>query len=359
MSDSTAAPHIPGLRYVVDRGPGIVRQRRGRGFSYRDARGRPVHDAATLARIRRLAIPPAWTEVWICADPCGHLQATGRDAKGRKQYRYHPRWSQTRNATKFDRLLEFGAALPALRRRVEADLAQPGLARDKVVAAVVRLLEGTAIRVGNAEYARSNDSFGLTTLRDRHVAVRGADIAFNFRGKSGKRHAVTWQDRRLARIVRRCQDLPGQELFQYLDGDGNPAPLDSADVNAYLRAAMGEAFSAKDFRTWSGTVAALDALCGLHARYPRRRTKNLVDAVRAVAQQLANTPAVCRRHYIHPAVIEAYERGELPCRMRVRSRLAGLSEQENRLLALLRACARPAAPRRARRQALSGPRPSV
>ena len=339
-SGTAAAPHIPGLRYVADRSPGIARVRRGRGFLYRDARGAPVRDAETLDRIRQLAIPPAWTEVWICTDPCGHLQATGRDAKGRKQYRYHARWSETRNATKFERMAEFAAALPTLRKRVEADLALPGLPRDKVVAAVVRLLENTAIRVGNAEYARTNESFGLTTLRDRHVAVRGADIAFRFRGKSGKMHAITWQDRRLARIVRRCQDLPGQELFQYLDAAGEQCVLASTDVNEYLHTAMGADFSAKDFRTWVGTVAAAGALCRLHERRPQRRKKNLVDAVREVAEQLANTPAVCRRHYIHPLLLEAYECGQLPCRAdllatRPRRRLAGLSKEENAVLAFL------------------------
>lgn len=351
---AAAAPPVPGLRYVVDRAPGIVRLRRGRGFRYRDAGGRPVRDAATLARIRQLAIPPAWTEVWICSDPCGHLQATGRDAKGRKQYRYHPRWSETRNATKFERMVEFAAALPTLRKRLEADLALPGLPRDKVVAAVVRLLENTAIRVGNAEYARANESFGLTTLRDRHVAVRGADIAFNFRGKSGKVHAITWQDRRLARIVRRCQDLPGQELFQYLDDAGDQCILTSTDVNEYLHTAMGADFSAKDFRTWLGTVAAAGALCRLHERHPQRRKKNLVDAVREVAEQLANTPAVCRRHYIHPRLLEAYACGRLPCGARTlttrrRKRLAGLSDEENAVLAFLSGGNERAAPQ-ARRQ---------
>lgn len=336
-----AEPHVPGLRYVADRQAGIVRVRRGRGFQYRDARGNSIRDEATLERIRRLAIPPAWTDVWICADPCGHLQATGRDAKRRKQYRYHPRWSETRNATKFARLTEFAAALPALRKRVETDLARNGLPREKVVAAVVRLLESTAIRVGNAEYARDNDSFGLTTLRDRHVDVHGAAIAFHFRGKSGKLHAMHWQDRRLARIVRRCQELPGQELFQYIDDAGAQCVLSSGDVNDYLRAAMGEEFSAKDFRTWAGTVAAARALDRLQRTHPRRRKHNVIEAVKEVSARLANTPAVCRRHYIHPALIAAYERGDFPGAMpaaapRRRKRPSGLSADEQRVLAFLR-----------------------
>lgn len=336
-----ADPLIVGLHYVCDRQPGITRMRRGRGFAFRDARGKPVRDAETLERIRGLAIPPAWTEVWICSDSRGHLQATGRDAKGRKQYRYHPRWSETRNADKFERLVEFGAALPALRARVEADLARSGLPREKVVAAVVKLLETTCIRVGNAEYARANDSFGLTTLRDRHVDVKGAAIAFHFRGKSGKIIDVGWQDRRLARIVRRCQELPGQELFQYIDEAGTQCVLSSTDVNDYLRAAVGEDFSAKDFRTWTGTVAAASALRRLHQTHPQRLKGNLVAAIKEVAGQLVNTPAVCRRHYVHPDLIAAYESGQLfgdlpdPAKRR-RNRLAGLSADENALLVFLR-----------------------
>jgi DNA topoisomerase-1 len=333
-------PLIAGLHYVCDRQPGISRVRRGRGFGYRDARGNPVRDADTLERIRGLAIPPAWTEVWICTDARGHLQATGRDARGRKQYRYHPRWSETRNADKFDRLLEFGSALPALRAQLDADLARAGLPREKVIAAVVRLLETTGIRIGNAEYARANDSFGLTTLRDRHVDVNGATITFRFRGKSGKPIAVDWRDRRLARIVRRCQELPGQELFQYIDDADAQCALSSTDVNDYLRASMGEDFSAKDFRTWIGTVAAATALRRLHEEHPQRLHGNLVAAVKEVACQLVNTPAVCRRHYIHPDLIAAYESGELfrdlpdPSKRR-RNRRTGLSSEENALLAFL------------------------
>ena len=336
-----ADPPIAGLHYVCDRQPGITRVRRGRGFAFRDARGKPVRDADTLERLRGLAIPSAWTKVWICNDARGHLQATGRDAKGRKQYRYHPRWSETRNADKFDRLLEFGLALPALRVQIEADLSRAGLPREKVVAAVVSLLETTGIRVGNAEYARANDSFGLTTLRDRHVDVNGATIAFHFRGKSGKLIDVDWRDRRLARIVRRCQELPGQELFQYIDDSEAQCVLSSTDVNDYLRAAMGEDFSAKDFRTWTGTVAAATALRRLHEEHPQRLQGNLVAAVKEVACQLVNTPAVCRRHYIHPDLIAAYESGELfrdlpdPAKRR-RNRRTGLSAAENALLKFLR-----------------------
>lgn len=338
--DAASDSAIVGLHYVCDRQPGILRLRRGRGFSYRNGRGERITDADTLARIRGLAIPPAWTEVWICGDPRGHLQATGRDAKGRKQYRYHPRWSEARNVTKFDRLVEFAAALPALRARVEADLARTGLPREKVVATVVRLLRTTAIRIGNTEYARANDSFGLTTLRDRHVAVNGAEIGFRFRGKSGKQFEVSWHDRRLARIVRHCQDLPGQELFQYVDSDGAQCVLSSSDVNDYLRDAMGEDFSAKDFRTWAGTVAAATSLRELHNAHPRRMKANLVDAVKAVACQLVNTPAVCRRHYIHPALIEAYESGDLFTELREpksrRKASRCLDPEEQAVLAFLR-----------------------
>jgi DNA topoisomerase-1 len=301
-----------GLRYVSDHDPGITRRRSGSGFSYRKPDGGQI-DEPTLDRIRHLAIPPAWTLVWICPDPRGHIQATGRDQKGRKQYRYHDRWRQVRDENKYDRLIAFGRALPRLRAQVEKDLGQRGLPRDKVLAAVVRLMEITLIRVGNEEYAKQNKSFGLTTLRDQHARIRGAQAVFEFRGKSGKMHSTGFRDRKLARIVKACQDLPGQRLFQYIDDDGQQRAVESADVNAYLRETLGEDFSAKDFRTWAGTVNAARALalapeCGSAAEAKR----NINTCVKAVAGLLGNTPAVCRSAYIHPGVLTAYAEGLLP-----------------------------------------------
>lgn len=301
-----------GLRYVTNHDVGITRRKSGTGFSYRRPDGSQI-DEATLDRIRKLAIPPAWTDVWICPDPRGHIQAVGRDQKGRKQYRYHERWRQVRDENKYDRVIAFGRALPRLRNRVEKDLAQRGLHREKVLAAVVRLMEITLIRVGNEEYAKQNKSFGLTTLRDQHARIRGAQAIFEFRGKSGKMHKTGFRDRKLARIVKACQDLPGQRLFQYVDDDGVQRAVESADVNAYLREALGEDFSAKDFRTWAGTVNAARALaltteCGSAAEAKR----NLNTCVKAVAGLLGNTAAVCRKSYIHPVVMKAYEEGTLP-----------------------------------------------
>jgi DNA topoisomerase-1 len=296
-----------GLRYVSDEKPGIRRRRAGKGFRYRRPDGSAVRDEQTLRRIASLVIPPAWTDVWISTDPRGHVQATGRDAKGRKQYRYHPRWRSARDETKYERMLAFGAALPAIRAQVDDDLRRPGLPREKVLATVVSLLEATLIRVGNEEYARENRSYGLTTLRNRHVDVNGSRLQFQFRGKSGKEHRVSVQDRRLARVIRRLQDLPGQELFQYLDEDGVRHTVDSNDVNAYLRAISGQDLTAKDFRTWAGTVLCAIALrevevCDSEAEAKR----NVAQVVKAVSRQLGNTPAVCRACYIHPAVIDSY-----------------------------------------------------
>jgi DNA topoisomerase-1 len=296
----------PGLRHSTDRRPGITRRRSGRGFSYRDADGNVVRDRETLARIRSLAIPPAWTDVWICPYPNGHLQATGRDAKGRKQYRYHPRYRHGRDAAKFERLVAFANALPAIRSRVDEDLARPGLPKEKVLAAVVRLLELTLIRVGNEEYARLNRSFGLTTLRDRHADVEGSSIRFRFRGKSGRQHEVGLRDRRLAAIVRKCRDLPGQELFQYVARDGEPIDVGSDDVNDYLRSIAPDV-TAKDFRTWAGTVLAFRALRALdRPATDGQAKKNVVAAIRETAELLGNTPAVCRQAYVHPVVVDAY-----------------------------------------------------
>ena len=307
---STAAT---GLRYATDARPGITRRRSGRGFSYRDPDGALIRDREQLARIRALAIPPAWTDVWICPWPNGHLQASGRDARGRKQYRYHPRWSERRGTDKFDRMLAFAKALPRIRERCDADLELRGLPREKVLAGIVRLLESTLIRVGNDEYARLNRSFGLTTLRDRHAAIEGISIRFRFTGKSGLRHEVGLRDRRLARLVRRCQELPGQELFQYVDEEGEVRDVASDDVNGYIREASGGDFTAKDFRTWAGTVLAYRALRALQpGDGDRAAQRNVVQAIRQTADRLGNTPAVARGSYVHPAVLEAYLDGAIP-----------------------------------------------
>jgi DNA topoisomerase-1 len=302
----------PGLSYVSDQDPGIRRKpARGHGFNYVGADGKPVTDEKTLDRIRAIVIPPAWTDVWISPRANGHIQATGRDQRGRKQYRYHARWSETRGEAKYGRLVAFGRALPKLRRRVEADLGLRGLPRDKVLAAVIRVMEATLIRVGNEEYARANKSFGLTTLRDRHVKIGGGKARFEFTGKSGKAHVTGFNDARLARVVKACQDVPGQRLFQYLDDDGQRRAVESADVNAYIREAMGEDFSAKDFRTWAGTVAAARALVMPECADLSASKRNLNTCVKAVAGLLGNTAAVARSAYIHPAVIDAYTAGKL------------------------------------------------
>jgi DNA topoisomerase-1 len=300
-----------GLAYVSDQDPGLRRRKSRAGFDYVDPEGRPIREPKTIDRIRALAIPPAWTDVWISPSARGHIQATGRDQRGRKQYLYHPKWRETRDGAKYDRLVAFGRALPRLRRRVDEDLARRGLPREKVLAAVVRVMEKTLIRVGNAEYARTNNSFGLTTLRDRHVTVGTAKAVFEFRGKSGKAHTTGFNDRRLARVVKACQDLPGQRLFQYLGEDGERRAVESADVNAYIREAMGEDFSAKDFRTWAGTVAAARALTMPECADLSASKRNVNTCIRAVASLLGNTAAVARRAYIHPAVLEAYEAGKL------------------------------------------------
>jgi DNA topoisomerase-1 len=300
------------LRYVADLGSCacIRRVRVGKGFGYIDARGKKVSDDAELRRIRALAIPPAWTDVRICSYPNGHLQATGRDAKRRKQYRYHPRWRQVRDETKFGRMIAFAEALPSIRARVAKDAALPGLPREKILAVVTQLLERTLIRVGNEEYARQNRSYGLTTLRGKHVEVQGPKMSFRFRGKSGKDHVIDVRDRRLAAVIRRCQELPGQELFQYVGEDGALHGIESADVNAYVREAAGVDFSAKDFRTWYGTLLAARAL-GERVSAGAPRQKHVVAAISWVAEKLGNTPSVCRKSYVHPAVIARYMGGKL------------------------------------------------
>jgi DNA topoisomerase-1 len=301
------------LRYVTDDEPGILRAKAGQGFSYRTPDGRLVKDKDALARIRSLAIPPAWKHVWICRHPDGHLQATGRDARGRKQYRYHPRWRSVRDETKFDKMLAFARALPTIRKAVETDLADPGFTKRKVVAAVVRLLELSLIRVGNEEYARTNDTYGLTTMRDEHATIFGASVEFQFRGKSGVQHKVEVRDRKLAKVVAKCQAIPGQVLFQYKDEQGAFRPLTSTDVNDYLREVAGAEFTAKDFRTWAGTVLAATCLREMHeAIEEANATKStLARAVERVAERLGNTPSVCRKAYIHPAVCESYLAGTL------------------------------------------------
>jgi DNA topoisomerase I len=305
--DPAEAARAAQLRYVSDSRPGIRRRAAGAGFVYIDGQDTQVHDEAVLARIKALAIPPAWTDVWICKLPHGHIQASGRDARGRKQYRYHARWRKVRDEAKYGRMLEFGAALPRIRERVEEHLRLPKLSREKVLAIVTRLLETTFIRVGNEEYARTNKSFGLTTLKDRHVKIEGPRIRFRFRGKSGKEHEITLANRRLARLVKSCQDLPGQDLFQYIDADGEPQPIDSGDVNAYLRDIAGEDFTAKDFRTWAGTLLAAQLLDDYPAVEAVTAAKAAcASSVKEVARQLGNTPAICRKCYIHPAVLEGF-----------------------------------------------------
>lgn len=338
--DPVEAAESAGLRYVSDSAPGIRRKRAGKGFSYVGTDGKAIRDPRTVARIRSLAIPPAYTDVWISPDPNGHIQATGRDARGRKQYRYHPRWREVRDETKFGRMLAFSEVLPHIRKRVESDLAQSGLSRTKVLATVVRLLECTGIRVGNDEYAKANRSFGLTTLRDRHVEVSGSTLRFQFRGKSGKSHSVALSDRRLARIVGHCQALPGEVLFQYVDDEGNQQTIGSGDVNDYLREISGQDFTAKDFRTWAGTIYAVEALRELGPAAGEREAKStILRAIDQVADQLNNTRAVCRKYYVHPAVFETYTSGTMLEALgngtRPASTTAGLSEEERALVRLL------------------------
>lgn len=345
-ADVRAAAKAAGLRYVDDGMPGIRRLARGKSFRYIDAADQAVADEDTLARIRTLAIPPAWRDVWICARANGHLQATGRDAKGRKQYRYHPRWRAQRDEVKYERMLHFGRALPAIRARVEAALALPGMPREKVLATIVYLLQVTMMRIGNEEYARTNQSFGLTTLRGRHVRIDGSDVEFRFRGKSGVYHSVAVHDRRLARIIRSTRELPGQELFQYVDDDGQPHSVGSDEVNQYLREISGEDYTAKDFRTWSGTVLATLALQEFEAAASAAEAKrNVLRAIELVAQKLGNTPAICRKCYIHPVVIETYLAGAMAQVLRAgdgalqAGELQVLREQEEAVLSLLQQAA--------------------
>ncbi|HEX2825335.1 MAG TPA: DNA topoisomerase IB [Burkholderiales bacterium] len=318
------------LRYSSDSEPGIRRKRAGKGYTYVDARGKRVSDEATLARIRRLAIPPAYRDVWICRDERGHVQATGIDARGRKQYRYHPKWRQVRDAHKFERMNTFGRALPKIHRRVARDLKLAGMPREKVLATIVRLLEHTLIRVGNDEYARTNDSYGLTTLRNRHVKVNGRRVQFRFRGKHGIVHEIELEDPRAAKVLRGCLELPGQELFGYVDDDGSVRDVGSTDVNEYLKEITGDAFTAKDFRTWHATAEALAALAGHAFAHQKEAQAKMKEVLQSIADTLGNTPAMCRKCYVNPVVIDAYLAGELRGAV-----LRGTVNERVRLLQLL------------------------
>ncbi|MBO1019209.1 DNA topoisomerase IB [Methylobacterium sp. SD274] len=344
VADPRDAAIEAGLTYVDADRPGLTRRRSGTGFSYRDAKGKPVRDPKILKRVRSLAVPPAYTDVWICPRADGHIQATGRDAKGRKQYRYHPDFRQARDSTKFEHIMAFADALPAIRARVEEDMSRRGLSREKVLATIVHLLEATLIRVGNDDYARTNKSYGLTTLRDPHVTVAGAELTFRFKGKSGKMWNLSVKDRRVARIVKSCQDLPGQELFQYIDDAGETRDVTSADVNAYLREITGQEITAKDFRTWAGTVLAALALQEFEAfDSAAKAKKNLRAAIESVSARLGNTPTICRKCYIHPEILDGYLEGALLIQVadavkdELRDDIARLKPEEAAVLGLLRA----------------------
>ncbi len=305
--DPAASAKAAGLRYVSDSRPGLRRVKTHTGFRYTTATGEAIKDEETLGRIKSLVIPPAWTDVWISPLANGHLQATGRDARGRKQSRYHPKWREARDETKYERMAHFAEALPLIRQRVDHDLALPGLPKNKVLATIVRLMEETHIRVGNEEYARENHSYGLTTMQDKHVDIHGSHITFSFQGKSRVHHTIDLRDRRLARIIQRCEEIPGHELFHFLDHEGNPHTIDSSDVNDYLRDITHQHFTAKDFRTWAGSVLAANLLSEFEPwTTATQAKKNVVDAIKRVAERLGNTPSVCRKCYVHPAVLESY-----------------------------------------------------
>lgn len=346
VTDPAESAKAAGLRYVYDDQPGISRLRRGKSFRYAASDGSPVKDTKALARIKSLVIPPAWNDVWICKDENGHLQCTGRDVKGRKQSRYHPKWRTVRDESKYERMLLFGEVLPKIRERIEHDLALRGLPREKVLAAIVRLLETTYIRVGNTEYARTNKSYGLTTMRNRHVRVRGSKMQFHFEGKSGVEHTIDLNDARLAKIVKSCSDLPGYELFQYVGEDGVPHTVDSSDVNAYLFEITGQHFTAKDFRTWAGTVLACVMLKEFEAFGSATEAKrNVVQAIKKVAAELGNTPSVCRKAYVHPAVLECYMSGVLTpaekacAEAKVAAAVSALRDEEEAMMKLLQTSA--------------------
>ncbi len=341
--DPKSAAESAGLRYVSDEQPGIRRKGSGRGFRYVGHDGRAVTDKQVLRRIRSIVIPPAWTEVWICRHADGHLQATGRDAKNRKQYRYHPAFREIRESTKYEHMMRFADALPRIRAKVRQHMALRGLSREKVLATVVHLLETTLIRVGNDDYAKQNDSYGLTTLKNRHVAVNGAQLRFQFKGKSGKKWSVAIRDRRVAKVIRACQELPGQELLQYIDDQGRSQDVTSADVNAYLREITEDDITAKDFRTWAGTVLAALALQELEAfDSAAKAKKNIRTAIERVASRLGNTPTICRKCYVHPELINSYLDGSLlldvkaKAETELRDDIAGMTPEEAAVLASLR-----------------------
>jgi DNA topoisomerase-1 len=340
--DPQEAAESAGLRYVSDTEPGIQRRKSGTGFSYRNPDGSTVRDADTIARIKKLAIPPAYTDVWICADAEGHIQATGRDAKGRKQYRYHPKFREVRDGTKFEHVMAFAQALPGIRAKIDEHMSLRGLPREKVLATVVHLLENTLIRVGNDDYAKQNKSYGLTTLKDRHVKVEGAQLKFKFKGKSGKEWNLAVKDRRIAKIVKACQDIPGQELFQYIDEEGQRRDVTSADVNAYLKEITGQDITAKDFRTWAGTVLAAVALREFEAVDNQAKAKkNVRAAIERVASRLGNTPTICRKCYVHPEVLNCYLEGSMLLEVKqeveteLREQLSTLKPEEAAVLTFL------------------------
>lgn len=312
--DPETAAHDAGLRYMSDDRPGITRMKKGAHFAYKDENGKVITNQETLKRIESLVIPPAWTDVWICPSYRGHIQATGRDTRGRKQYRYHAKWRELRNKTKYDKLVSFGFVLPSIRRRVFEDLERKTLSEEKILATVVRLLDVTHMRIGNEEYARDNHSYGLTTLRSKHVNVDGSTVHFSFRGKSGVEQEIEVHDRRLARIIHSCLELPGHELFRYVDASGNKVPVNSEHVNAYIQDTVKEEFTAKDFRTWGGTIQAAESLMKLGDSEDAKQLKTcLVCAVKDAAALLGNRPATCRKYYIDPRIFEAYEARKL-CR---------------------------------------------
>jgi DNA topoisomerase-1 len=340
--DPRDAAETAGLRYVSDEEPGIRRKKSGKGFTYTGPDGKTVADKATLERIKSLVIPPAYTDVWICAKASGHIQATGRDAKGRKQYRYHPAFREVRESTKYEHMLEFAKGLPAIRKTIDEHMSLRGLPREKVLATVVHLLENTLIRVGNSDYVKQNKSYGLTTLRDPHVKVEGGELRFQFKGKSGKTWRLKVKDRRIAKIVKACQDLPGQDLFQYLDENGERQSITSADVNAYLKEITGAEITAKDFRTWAGTVLAALALAEFEAfDSDAKAKKNIRAAIEKVSARLGNTPSICRKCYVHPEVFASYLDGGLLLDIKeeieaeLREDLSSLKPEEAAVLALL------------------------